>query len=134
MQASQSQRQAILQYAAEQYGTEPEYPWESTPDAAVLRHTGNSKWYGLLMRIPAKRLGIASDTEADILNVKCDPLETGSLQQKPGIFPAYHMNKTHWITILLDGTVPTAEIFQFLDESFYLTSQKQRKQKGTQSS
>ena len=65
----------------------------------------------------------------DILNVKCSPLETGSLRQKPGIFPAYHMNKTHWITILLDGTLPEPELFWLLDESYTLTMPKPRKRK-----
>lgn len=95
METKPSQRERLLRYAAENYGTTPEYPWDGTPDAAVLRHPGNQKWYGLLMRIPSEKLGLAPDGTADILNVKCSPLETGSLRQKPGIFPAYHMNKTH---------------------------------------
>ena len=95
METKPSQRERLLRYAAENYGTTPEYPWDGTPDAAVLRHMGNQKWYGLLMRIPSEKLGLAPGGTADILNVKCSPLETGSLRQKPGIFPAYHMNKTH---------------------------------------
>ncbi len=81
------------------------------------------------MRIPSEKLGLAPDGTADILNVKCSPLETGSLRQKPGIFPAYHMNKTHWITILLDGTLPEPELFWLLDESYTLTMPKPRKRK-----
>ena len=101
-----NQRESILRYAAENFGTTPEYLWKSTPDAAVLRHRENGKWYGLLTDIPAEKLGLPSDRTVHILNVKCSPLETGSLLQKAGIFPAYHMNKTHWVTVLLDGTLP----------------------------
>ena len=103
METKPSQRERLLRYAAENYGTTPEYPWDGTPDAP--------------------------DGTADILNVKCSPLETGSLRQKPGIFPAYHMNKTHWITILLDGTLPEPELFWLLDESYTLTMPKPRKRK-----
>ena len=64
-----------------------------------------------------------------ILNVKCSPLETGSLLQKAGIFPAYHMNKTHWVTVLLDGTLPEPELFWLLEESYSLSMPKPRKRK-----
>ena len=131
METKPSQRERLLRYAAENYGTTPEYPWDGTPDAAVLRHPGNQKWYGLLMRIPSEKLGLAPDGTADILNVKCSPLETGSLRQKPGIFPAYHMNKTHWITILLDGTLPEPELFWLLDESYTLTMPNHGNERGT---
>ena len=93
----------------------------------MLRHPGNQKWYGLLMRIPSEKLGLAPDGTADILNVKCSPLETGSLRQKPGIFPAYHMNKSSWITAALDGSVQTETIELLLDVSYELTKPKIRR-------
>ena len=74
-------RSQVLDYVQDNYGTVPEYPWERTPDAAVLRQKGNAKWYGLIMRIPAQKLGIPTDAMTDILNVKCSPLEIGSLLQ-----------------------------------------------------
>lgn len=123
------QRESILRYAAENFGTTPEYLWKRTPDAAVLRHRENGKWYGLLMEIPAEKLGLPADRTVHILNVKCSPLETGSLLQKAGIFPAYHMNKTHWVTVLLDGTLPEPELFWLLQESYSLSMPKPRKRK-----
>ena len=127
METKPSQRERLLRYAAENYGTTPKYPWDGTPDAAVLRHPGNQKWYGLLMRIPSEKLGLAPGGTADILNVKCSPLETGSLRQKPGIFPAYHMNKASWITAALDGSVPAETIELLLDVSYELTKPKIRR-------
>lgn len=118
-----------LRYAAENFGTTPEYLWKRTPDAAVLRHGENCKWYGLLMEIPAEKLGLPAGRTVHILNVKCSPLETGSLLQKAGIFPAYRMNKTHWVTVLLDGTLPEAELFWLLQESYSLSMPKPRKRK-----
>lgn len=119
-------RESILHYAAEVYGTEPEYLWQRTPDAAVLRHKSNRKWYGLILRISKNKLGLDSQELVDILNIKCDTQQIGSLQMKRGFFPAYHMNKSHWLTILLDGTVPVEEICVLLDWSFELTAEKQK--------
>jgi len=124
-----NQRESIFRYAAENFGTTPEYLWKSTPDAAVLRHRENGKWYGLLTDIPTEKLGLPSGRTVHILNVKCSPLETGSLLQKVGIFPAYHMNKTHWVTVLLDGTLPEPELFWLLQESYSLSMPKPRKRK-----
>lgn len=44
-------RDVILNYALSTYGTEPEYPWESSPDNAVLRNTMSGKWYAIIMRV-----------------------------------------------------------------------------------
>lgn len=120
-------RDIILRYAAEKYDTKPEYLWERTPDAAVLRHYDNKKWFGIIMSVPRKRLGIPGEGNVDILDVKSDPLLAGSLRLKSGILPGYHMNKGSWITILLDGTVNENEIFSLLNMSFELTSKGARR-------
>lgn len=86
METKPSQRERLLRYAAENYGTTPEYPWDGTPDAAVLRHMGNQKWYGLLMRIPSEKLGLAPDGTADILNVKCSPWRPARSGKSPAFF------------------------------------------------
>lgn len=57
----------------------------------------------------------------EVLNVKCDPELASILRDENGILPAYHMNKEHWISILLDGSVSMEEIFQLLDTSYHLT-------------
>lgn len=122
-----SQRTALLQYAQIQFGTDPEYPWQNDSDSAVLRQIGNDKWYGLFLVVPYHRLGINQTGSTDLLNVKCDPLAIGSLMQKPGCLPAYHMNKRHWLSLLLDGTLPLTELQFFLAESFQRTAVKRRK-------
>ncbi len=120
-------RQDILRYAQEAYGTEAEYLWEDTPTAAVLRHKTNRKWYAVLMEVPKGRLGLSDEGIADILNVKCDPLLIGSLLKSDGFLPAYHMSKAHWISILLDGSVPLADMVSLVDLSFQMTEKKIKK-------
>ena len=112
----------LQKYIAEAYSTVPDFPWESTPDAAVYRHENNRKWFALVMTIPKARLGIRSDGMIDIVNLKCDPLFAGSLRSEPGIFPAYHMNKDKWISVSLDGSADDEQIKMLLDMSFELTA------------
>ena len=122
----------LQKYIAEAYSTAPDFPWESTPDAAVYRHENNRKWFALVMTIPKARLGIRSDEMIDIVNLKCDPLLVGSLRSEPGIFPAYHMNKDKWISVALDGSADDEQIKMLLDMSFELTAviiQRRHKEK-----
>ena len=112
-------REEIFQYVKEQYGTEPEYLWKKDPDSAVLRHK-NGKWYAIIMAVEKKTLGLEEDGKINILDVKCDPDLVGMLIQTYGFLPGYHMNKRHWITILLDESVSEAKTLDFLDMSYDL--------------
>ena len=113
------ERKELFEWAKEAYGTEPDYPWNDWN--CVLRHNHNNKWYALIMKIDERKLGIDSDRIVDVLNIKCDPLLIGSLRMKAGFFPAYHMNKDKWVSILMDGTVPNNEITELIKLSYSLT-------------
>lgn len=117
-------RQDILEWCRQQYGTEPDYPWYD--ENAVLRHADTGKWYGVVLRVKLSKLGLSEDGFVDVLNLKCDPLLIGSLRRNPGYFPAYHMNKDSWVSILLDGPVPDEEIRELIRFSFQLTQRKRR--------
>ena len=121
-----STRADVLAWAKTQYGTDPEYLWRSAPNDCVLRHGDNRKWYGIIMDIPRNKPGLPGEEIVDVLDVKVDPLLTGSLPDGKGIFPGYHMQKGHWITLLLDGTVAENQIHTLLDMSFELTSQRKK--------
>ncbi|GGP10867.1 MmcQ/YjbR family DNA-binding protein [Oceanobacillus neutriphilus] len=116
-------REAVLNYAKREYDTDPDYPWAKHPNYAVLRHKGNNKWFGLLMEVEGEKLNLERKTLIEVLNVKCDPGLASILREEKGILPAYHMNKEHWISILLDGSVPKDEIFHLLDTSYHSTKQ-----------
>jgi hypothetical protein len=112
-------RKEIFEYVKKQYGTEPEYLWQESPESAVLRHQ-NGKWYAVLMQVEKFKLGLEEEGIVDIINVKCESDMAGLLTQTHGFFPGYHMNKKYWITMLLDGTVSEAKILDFLDMSYDL--------------
>ena len=120
-------RDALLAYSRETFGTEPEYLWARLPEAFVLRHETGGKWYGLVMPVRRDRLGLPGEGTTDILNVKCGELLLGSLLGRPGFLPAYHMSKTQWVSILLDGTAEEDEIKELLNISYDLTSVRKRK-------
>lgn len=123
-------RKELEKYISETYSADPEYPWESSPASTVFRHAANRKWFALLMDIPRSKLGMQSDDMISVVNLKCDPLMTGSVCMKKGIYPAYHMNKNYWISVALDGTVPDETVKMLLDMSFDATMPKVKKKKG----
>ena len=125
--ADRPQRERIIQYAKDRFGTEAEYLWADTPDAAVLRHSASKKWYGLIMDVSSDKLGLPGDDPVDVLDIKCSTIMIGPLLSEKGFLPAYHMNKNHWISILLDGSVPDEQIFPLLELSYDSVAPKRRK-------
>lgn len=122
------QRERIFRYIEDFYGSEPEYLWAKYPDYAVFRHAASRKWFAIVMDVPKNKLGLPDDgCVADILNIKCDPVLIGSLLAEDGFLPAYHMNKSTWISVLLDEIVPDERVFPLLEWSFDSVSPKRRR-------
>ena len=82
----------------------------------------------MIMTVEKSKLGLEGNDLVDIMDVKCDPEMTSMIIQTYGFLPGYHMNKRHWITILLDGSVSKAKILDFLDMSYYLIDGAGRKE------
>lgn len=122
-------RNELIDYIAQTYNTEAEYPWVSAPGYAVFRHANNKKWFAVIMDIPTAKLGLKDGRIIDIMNLKCDPILIGSLQRENGFFPAYHMSKTNWISVALDSSVDSEKIKWLLDLSFDLTALKIKSKK-----
>ena len=120
-------REELEAYIRNHYAAQPDYPWADTPRAAVFRHAGNRKWFALVMEVLRDKLGLAGTEKLDIVNFKCDPILIASLRGEPGIFPAYHMKKSSWITAALDGSVQAKTIELLLDVSYELTKPKIRR-------
>lgn len=120
-------KEEIFAYIKKKYKTTPEYPWGES-DGAVLRHSDNRKWFALVMNIGREKLGLAGESRVDVVNLKIDDMAfKDALIQDKGIFPAYHMNKEHWITVLLDGTVEESKVCGLIDVSFAATASKKKK-------
>lgn len=94
-------KQQFLAYCLDVYGTAPDYPFDDLLETAVLRHGNNRKWYALVMRVSRRKFGIDSDEVIDVVNMKLPTEMHGSFSAADGVYPAYHMNKLHWISVLL---------------------------------
>ena len=121
-----------MRYAQDVFGTEAEYLWADTPDAAVFRHPASRKWYAIIMAVSRSRLGLSGEETVDVMNVKCGTIMIGSLLSAKGFLPAYHMNKDHWISILLDGTVSDEQIRPLLELSYDSVAPKRRNKRTQQ--
>lgn len=113
-------RDAVLAFADVQLLTKPEYLFRGSPQTAVLRHAASCKWFGIIMPVAREKLGVAGEGTVDVLNVKCDPMMLGSFLMQAGFLPAYHMAKGSWLSVLLDGTVPLAQVTAALQMSYAL--------------
>ena len=114
-----SQAQDVISHIEETYPSFAEYLFEST-DTAVFRKGTRKKWFAVVMHISRKTLGLNNDERVDVLNVKLNPDEIALLVDHKGYFPAYHMNKKHWCTIMLDGTLELSEICYRIEQSYHL--------------
>lgn len=110
----------LLDYAKTKYGDVPEHLWAKTPEYAVLRRKDNAKWYAVVMVIPSKRIGLEGDDLIEIVDLRIDPEKLSQKVDGKRYFAGYHMNKRHWITLLLDGSIPFDEIANCLDSSYLL--------------
>ena len=115
----------LKQYILDTYGTEPEHPFVSAPDTQIFRNARNKKWFAVLLgQLPKRCLGLKDDGVADVLNLKCDPIMTFTLIDHQRIFRAYHMNKDHWISVLLDSAITMDELAFLVDLSYRLVDQR----------
>ena len=117
-------RKEIEKYINENYDPIQEYPWDDSPSFTTFKHKENKKWFALIMDIPYEKVKIDKDGIVSVINLKSIPEMLGSLRKIEGILPAYHMNKEHWISVLLDGTVTKKEIYELRDISYDLTRKK----------
>ena len=121
-------RRQINDYIKDQYGVSPEFPWPRYNEHAVYRHKDNKKWFALIMDVGRDKLGLSGKKSVSVINLKIDDVILhDTIIREDGIMPAYHMNKLHWITVLLDGTVPSEKVCALLDISYNATSSKRRK-------
>ncbi len=95
--------------------TYKDYPFGKAQDHCVIRHIANKKIFALIFNKEGNTW----------VNLKCDPMFGDLLKQThEAIVPAYHMNKEHWISVILNGSIPYEKIEQFVSDSYDLTKPK----------
>jgi predicted DNA-binding protein (MmcQ/YjbR family) len=119
-------KQSLFEYCLTTYGTPPDYPFDEDFETAVLRHTDNRKWYAIVMRVSRRKFGFDDDEVIDVVNLKLPTEMFGSFGASDGVYPAYHMNKLHWVSVLLPDS-PDDIVEFLLNVSFEATKSKSKK-------
>lgn len=119
-------REELKKFIKETYGVTPDNPWLKSPSYEVFRHSDNKKWFAVIMDIPESKLGINSAENISVVNLKCDTIMIVDMLSEKGIYPAYHMNKSYWVTAVLDGSADDETIKMLTRMSFKLTETKKK--------
>ncbi len=117
-------RDALFQMIKEELDLSPEYPFSDDLETAVFRHPNSKKWFAIFMRVRGDKLGFADGEVRDVVNVKRPPMEVAMLLGADGTRPAYHMNKEHWITLILNDALPAELIYSLVEGSYQMVVPK----------
>ena len=115
------QANRLTDWIEQTFGDKPQFPWEKFDGYGVFKNPDNNKWYAIIMNIDKKKLDKNKSGPIEIVNFKLDPKTIQELLEKKGFFPAYHMNKKSWITVLLDDTIPDKVLFDLVQQSHAFT-------------
>ena len=115
------QTNRITNYIFLKYNDKPEFLWERSIHDGIFRNKNTNKWYGIIMNVDKSKVTFGSGI-CEVINLKIDKKKILSLLEKKGYYPAYHMNKKYWISIILDDTLSDKEIEEKIDESYKLVS------------
>ena len=116
------QAKELIEYVRTAYADELEYLWEKFPDNAVWRRKGTTKWYGALLTVSRRKLGLESDEMVEIIDLRTAPENMDAQIDNKLYFPGWHMNKKNWYTVILDGSVSLEELRGRIDESYLLAA------------
>lgn len=113
------QTNRISKVMIERYENKPVFMWDKFPNYGVFKNPKNNKWYAMVGDIKHSKLDkFQKDETVEIMNIKLDADEIQTLLKTDGFYPAYHMNKKTWITIVLNDTLSDKKILDLVDESY----------------
>ena len=118
-----NQTNRIVNEITKKYNVSPEFLWDKYPSYGIFRSKSSNKWFAAILNVDKSKVINNESGEIEIINVKVDDLVNSYLKEK-GIFPAYHMSKKSWITIILDDTCKDEKIMELIDISYELVNKK----------
>ena len=121
-------KQEFFELCSSSYLTQPDYPFDDWMESAVFRHADNKKWFAIVMKVSRRKFGMDSDEVIDVVNLKLPTEMFGSFGAADGVYPAYHMNKLHWISVALPDA-PNDVVQFLLNASFEATKSSKKKSK-----
>ncbi|MGX5721680.1 MmcQ/YjbR family DNA-binding protein [Shinella zoogloeoides] len=112
----------LIQHVRDTYRDELQFLWAKFPYNAVFRRQDNGKWYAALLVVKANKIGLGGDDEIEIIDFRVKPEYLSNIIDGDSYFPGYHMNKKHWVTARLDGSVTAEELCSRIDESYEIAA------------
>ena len=112
----------FIAWIKSKFGAEPDYPWPDDAPYSFVFRCPNEKWFALVMRIKFRQLGLTGDENVWVVNMKADQDDIPNLVNHKSIFPAWHMNKKHWITILLTAVTDFNKLCELTEKSYELVN------------
>ena len=120
-------KQEFFELCSSSYLTQPDYPFDDWMESAVFRHADNKKWFAIVLSVSRRKFGLDSDEVIDVVNLKLPTEMFGSFGAADGVYPAYHMNKLHWISVLLPDA--PNDVVQFLTNASFEATKTKKKHK-----
>ncbi|WP_294431095.1 MmcQ/YjbR family DNA-binding protein [uncultured Treponema sp.] len=118
-------RQKYVDFLHSEFSAPGDTPWSDEGDfKSTVYRCPNEKWFALVMEIKFKNLGFESDEAVWVVNLKADAEKIPEITDKKSIFPAYHMNKKYWITVLLTAVTDFEQLCDLTRRSYELVSDK----------
>ena len=111
------QTNRITSLIKDKYNVAPEFLWSSFPGYGVFRNKQNNKWFGIIANVDKSKIIKNKKGMVEVINVKLDN-EVDKYLKINGIYPAYHMSKKSWVSIILDDTLTDKEIIELIDLSY----------------
>ena len=118
-----NQTNRIVNEITKKYNVSSEFLWDKYPSYGIFRSKSSNKWFAAILNVDKSKVINNESGEIEIINVKVDDLVNSYLKEK-GIFPAYHMSKKSWITIILDDTCKDEKIMELIDISYEIVNKK----------
>lgn len=115
------QTKEVIKYLKKTYKSNLEFLWKKYPNYSVARNSNTKKWYCVIMTIEKRKLGIDSDEEVEVLNLRYNSSEIEKIIDNKTFFPGWHMSKKNWITLILDNSIDINIIYSLIDNSYFLS-------------
>lgn len=127
-----------MRFLEHEFSCMPDFPWAASKDSSepqpsvksgsfddyAVYRCPNNKWFALVMKISYRNLGFENDEKVFVVNLKADSERINEIIDRKSIFPAYHMNKKHWITVLLTNVTDFDQLCALSRQSFNLVDEK----------
>ncbi len=109
------------------YKNEPEFLWEKYDGTGIFRNPKTDKWFAIIMDVDKSKIVADQKGFCEVLGLKLTPNHVEEITKEQNFYKAYHLNKKHWITIILDESVSDKKIMELIEESHSLTEKKKKR-------